>query len=212
MDWMKGVRAAFLLVLSAFVLSPIGSVAGPSAAPVPQGLAPVTPKIPRGAIQVGTGKELADHLRRQGRDPRLYLIWKGSPLQFAYRDRIEVGGARFDIVALEQAFVAASGDWVERYVLLDETGTVQDVATLYWPTRHRFEIRAFRSSKEAPKIYLEIHDSMFQRRPGPLAIPCVELGIEPRTSKTVSFPSTETSGVAEVWIEKGRFKAVPARN
>lgn len=161
---------------------------------------------------LGPNESLAARLRQQGRDPRLYLIWNGSPLSVVHRESITFRGARFEVVRLEQAVVFIPGDWVERYLLLDERGALQDVATLYWPSREHFDIRSDRCLGDLSEGYLDIRDSLFKRRTDIHPVPYVELGIEPGRSRKVYLSWTGTPKLGKVWIEERQFNAERARD
>ena len=95
---MKALRVAFALGLGLVGLVPILELTGHHRA---------TP--------IHSERELGDRLRRQGKDPRRYLIWKGCPLRVAYPDSIAPEVSPFDIVTLVQAFDIPSEVCVERY-------------------------------------------------------------------------------------------------
>jgi hypothetical protein len=198
---MNGVRVSFILALS-LALLPIPASKGPPLFDGPRAVVPMRP--------LDSVEGLTDRLRLQGRDPRRVLFWQGSPLMVERRDSIDLGGARFDVVALVQAFAFVPGDWVERYLLLDERGILRDAATLYWPLRRRFEIESTRGSGEPSEAYLEIRDYRLQSRPDTLALPYAELGVEPGRAKRVPLPWTGTRTLGTVWIEGGLFRAEPA--
>ncbi len=161
---------------------------------------------------LGPNEGLAARLRQQGRDPRLYMIWEGSPLHVAQSEFIDSRGVRFEVVKLVQAVVDIPGDGVERYILFDERGALQHAATLHWPSRQLFDIRSDRCFGDPSEGYLDIRDSLFMRRSDVIPAPYVELGIEPGRSRRVSLSWTGTPRLGRVWIENRRFNAERARD
>jgi len=144
MTGMRGLRIAFLLVLGLIGLIPRTETQTPSGTSASEG-------VPRRARLVSPIEELADRLRLQGKDPRQFLFWEGYPLNVARKESIDSRGTPFDIVLLLPAFEFIPGDDVERYVLLDEAGGVQDVATVCWPSSRRLEIACARCAGDLRK-------------------------------------------------------------
>ena len=111
-----------------------------------------------------------------------------------------------------QAIAFTPGDYVERYVLLDEAGIAQDVATLYWPSRRRSQMECRRCSGDPLEGFLEIRDMMPEWGPDTLSVPYVEIGIEPGRSKKTYLSWTGTPRLGRVWIEGDHFKALRAKD
>lgn len=207
---MKAIRVLFTITMAFVGFVPLREPLNPQLPGTSQAFPKNSPTIP--VTWLGPNEKLAAQLRRQGRDPRLYLVWEGYPLQVAQSESITLGGAPFEVVKLVQAIDFVPWDCVERYVLLDKGGAVQDVATLHWTSNRRFEIEGTRCFGEPSNGFLEIRDAIFHSRRDTLHLPYVELGIEPGRLKRVLLPWTGTPTLGRVWIEDHRFKVERAKD
>lgn len=197
---MRGVRIAFLLALGLVGVVPRMGVQPSPGSPAREG-------PPRLAAFLSPPEVLAVRLRAHGDDPRRILFWNGYPLRIGRREWLTSGGTQLEMVLLLQTFVVTPGDYVERYVLLDHEGGLQDVATLHWPSRRRFEIDCTQCPGDPSEGLLEIVETMPHNGPSMLPVPYVELGVELGRTKRVALPWTGTRRLGRVWIEGGRFKA-----
>ena len=180
----------------------------PSPTPLDALVQALTSKTP------GKDEILAEYLAKQGKDTEPYLGFPGYSGGYAMsvRDclRLKIEGRPYVVVELGLKGIDIPGEVAERLVLINEFGTVVDVATAVWPSRLMKRIRA--EVLDPPGLdnaVLRVTDEDAKTNWGNFE--ALYFVVEGKKQTRTPLPWTGDRCLGELSVEKERFVVLPRK-
>ncbi|HVE41625.1 MAG TPA: hypothetical protein VNM14_17165 [Planctomycetota bacterium] len=207
-SWMMG-RLFLALTVAALGCSPESPALSPLEVLLPQITSPDAKANEAAMVEC---------LRTQGKDPDRILglpnYFGGYPLHVFAARRLTISKKPYGLIRLALRGFSVPGTCVERYLLLDDSGRVQDVVTVSWPSRlaDRFDLE-FSEHPHSGTFRLRLMDRQSKEFWGNFDPPQVTLHESGDASaKTFTLGWRGDLLLGGVAIEKDRFVRLPDEN